>query len=141
LIKTWSAFVLGVAACSPTTTRPSFAPLPEAAHTVVNAPPAVVAEAAAALLTADTIPVRFVSKRDAWLETKDFAGTYRVRLWADPDVPGKSRVTIEAVYRPIADASRTERDLEVAAPADSPGQVRAARLLAALQEKLGVTNY
>jgi hypothetical protein len=141
LIRTWSAFVLCVAACSPTTTRPSFAPLPEAAHTVINAPPGAVAEAAATLLAADTIPVRYVSKRDAWLETKDFAGTYRVRLWADPDVPGKSRVTIEAVYRPMADPSRTARDMEVAAPVDSPGQVRAARLLAALQKTLGVTNY
>ncbi len=133
--------VLSVAACTPVTTRPSFAPLPEAVHAVINAPPATVAQMAATLLTADTIAVRFVSSRDAWLETKEFAGTYRLRLWADPDVAGKSRVTIEAVYRPIQDPSRTQRDLEVAAPADSPGQVRAARLLAALQEKLGVTNY
>lgn len=139
--KTWSAVVCCVAACTPVTTRPSYAPLPEAVHTIINAPPAAVAQMAATLLTADTIAVRFVSARDAWLETKEFAGTYRLRLWADPDVSGKSRVTIEAVYRPIQDPSRTQRDLEVAAPADSPGQVRAARLLAALQEKLGVTNY
>jgi hypothetical protein len=132
---------LSVAACTPVTTRPAYAPLPEAIHVVLNAPPATVAQTAATLLQADTIAVRYINPRDAWLETKEFAGTYRLRLWADPDVPGKSRVTLEAVYRPREDPSRTQRDMEVAAPADSPGQVRAARLLAALQEKLGVTNY
>jgi len=131
-------FILG---CSPTTTRPAFVPLPEALHAVINAAPATVAQTAARLLAEDSIPIRFVHARDAWLETKDFAGSYRVRLWADPDVPGKSRVTIEAVYRPIEDPSRTGRDLEVTAPAGSPGQLRAARLLAALQEQLGVTTY
>lgn len=139
--KTWSALVFCVAACTPVTTRPSFAPLPEALRAVINAPPATVAQTAATLLAADTIRVRYVSARDAWLETTEFAGTYRLRLWADPDVPGKSRVTIEAVYHPLADPSRTPRDLDVAAPTGSPGQVRAARLLAALQEKLGVTTY
>jgi hypothetical protein len=108
---------------------------------VINAPPATVAQIAAQLLAADSIPVRFVHARDAWLETKDFAGTYRVRLWADPDVPGKSRVFIEAVYRPVDDPSRTARDLELTAPTGSPGQLQAARLLAALREQLGVTTY
>ncbi|HJS42941.1 MAG TPA: hypothetical protein VJ755_05680 [Gemmatimonadales bacterium] len=133
------AFML--AACSPRTTRPPFAPLPEALRAVINAPPATVAQTAARLLAADSIPVRFVHERDAWLETKDFSGTYRVRLWADPDVPGKARVTIEAVYRPIEDPSRTARDLELTAPTGSPGQLQAARLLAALREELGVTTY
>jgi hypothetical protein len=108
---------------------------------VINAPPADVTREAQALLPADTIRVHFASLRDAYLETREFAGTYRLRLWADPDVPGKSRVTIEAVYRPLEDPSRTERDLERAAPPGSPGQQHAARLLAALQEKLGVTTY
>jgi hypothetical protein len=136
-----SAFVLFLTACSPVTTRPSFGPLPEALHAVINAPPATVAQTAATLLAADTIPVKFVNARDAWLETREFSGGYRLRLWADPDVPGKARVTIEAVYRPVEDPSRTERDLEVAAPDGSPGQLQAARLLAALQQKLGVTTY
>src|SRR5512145_3513174 len=85
-----------LSACSPTSTRPSFAPVPEALHAVINAVPAVVTREAQALLAADTIRVRIVSERDAWLETNEFAGTHRLRLWADPDVPGKSRVTIEA---------------------------------------------
>ncbi|OLC08451.1 MAG: hypothetical protein AUH41_08180 [Gemmatimonadetes bacterium 13_1_40CM_66_11] len=130
-----------VVACTPTTTRPPFAPIPEALHAVINGRPADVTQAARELLKADTIPVRFVSLRDAFLETAEFAGTHRVRLWADPDVPGKSRVTIEAVYRPLEDPSRTHRDLERAAPPGSPGRLRAEQLLAALKDKLGVTTY
>lgn len=136
-----SAFAILFVACTPATTRPSFSPFPEALHAVINASPAAVTQAARALLTADTIPVRFASARDAWLETGEFAGTYRLRLWADPDVPGKARVTIEAVYRPLEDPSRTPRDLERAAPPGSPGRLRAEQLLAGLKDKLGVTTY
>ena len=135
------ALALLFAACTPATTRPPFAPVPEALHAVINARPADVTQAAQAILTADSIPVRFVSLEDAFLETKEFAGTHRLRLWADPDVPGKARVTIEAVYRPTQDPSRTRRDLERAAPTGSPGQLRAQQLLAALKDKLGVTTY
>ena len=135
-----AALVL-LTACSPASTRPSFRPIPEALHAVINATPAVVTREAQALLAADSLRVRFVSERDAWLETSEFAGTHRLRLWADPDVPGKSRVTIEAVYRPIDDPSRQPRDLERAAEPASAGQLRAARLLEALKDKLGVTTY
>lgn len=128
-------------ACSPATTRPSFGPYPESLRAVINAPPAQVTRQAQALLATDSIPVRFVSPRDAYLETAEFAGTAKIRLWADPDVPGKARVTVEAVYRPVEDPSRTARDLERAAPAGSEGYLRAERLLAALKEKLGETIY
>ena len=129
------------AACTPSSTRPRFAPVPEALHAIINAPPGRVALEAQALLAADTIPIRYVSERDAFLETGEFAGTTRIRLWADPDVAGKARVTIEAVYRPFEDPSRTRRDLERAAPPESAGAQRANKLLEALKEKLGVTVY
>ena len=132
---------LVVTACTPTTTRARFAPMPEALHAVINAPPARVAVVAESLLVADSMRVAYVSARDAWLESREFAGTTRIRLWADPDVPGKSRVTIEATYRPFEDPSRQRRDLERAAPTESPGAQRAAKLLEALKEKLGVTVY
>jgi hypothetical protein len=138
--RAWVGIVLAMG-CTPATTRPAFAPVPEALHAVINARPADVTREAQALLSADTIAVRFISLRDAFLETGEFAGTHRLRLWADPDVPGKARVTIEAVYRPLEDPSRTHRDLERAAPPGSPGQLRAEQLLAALKEKLGETTY
>ena len=130
--RAWACALL-LSACTPVTLRPSFAPLPEAVHVVINAPPQRV--------TQFTDGVRLASLRDAFLETSDFAGTHRLRLWADPDVPGKSRVTIEAVYRPVEDPSRTTRDLERASPPGSPGQLRAEQVLAALKDKLGVTTY
>jgi len=138
--RAW-AFALLLGGCTPTTTRPAFAPMLEALHAVINAPPARVTQFADSLLRADTMRVRFVNLRDAFLETNAFVGTHRLRLWADPDVPGKSRVTIEAVYRPMDDPSRTPRDLERAAPPGSPGRLRAEQLLAALKDKLGVTTY
>ena len=138
--RAWVSVLL-LGGCTPTTTRPPFAPLPEALHAVINARPAVVTQAAQEILKGDTVPVHFVNLRDAYLETGEFAGTQRVRLWADPDVPGKSRVTIEAVYRPLEDPSRTRRDIERASPPGTAGQLRAVQLLAALKVKLGVTVY
>ena len=97
-----SALLILVAACNPRTTRPAFAPLPEALRVVINAPPARVTAFADSLLRADTI---------------------------------------EAVYRPREDPSRTMRDLERASPPGSAGEQRAQLLLAALKEKLGITTY
>ena len=74
-MKAIAACALLALACTPATTRPPFAPVPEALHAVINAPPGVVTEAARALLIGDTVPVRFVSMPDAWLETREFAGT------------------------------------------------------------------
>jgi len=136
-----ASYALLLGACTPASTRPAFAPMPEALHAVVNARPADVTQTAADLLRADTIGVHVMNLRDAFLETDAFAGTYRLRLWADPDVPGKARVTIETVFRPAEDPSRTARDRERAAPPGSPGQLRAEQLLASLKDKLGVTTY
>ena len=141
--------VILLAACTPATTRPPFAPYPEALHAVINAPPARVTEEAKAWLAAHGPAVERASPIDAFLETgwydaTDSASTpvrVKVRLWADPDVPGKSRVTVEAVYRPIEDPSRRPRDLELAVPPASAGQRLAEQLLKALSEKLGTTTY
>ncbi|HKC40216.1 MAG TPA: hypothetical protein VKC15_11790 [Gemmatimonadales bacterium] len=136
------------AACTPATTRPAFGPYPEALHAIVNAPPARVTEEAKAWLAAQGAAVQHSSSVDAFLETAWYDATdsasapirVKIRLWADPDVPRKSRVTVEAVYQPIEDPSRTPRDLDVAVPKDSAGQRLAERLLKALSEKLGVTK-
>ena len=135
-------------ACNPVTTRPAFAPYPEALHAVINAPPARVTEEARTWLAAQGPTAQHASTVDGFLETgwydaTDSASTpvrVKIRLWADPDVPGKSRVTVEAVYRPIEDPSRTPRDLERAVPEGSAGQRLAERLVQALSEKLGTTK-
>jgi len=141
--------VILVAACTPATTRPPFAPYPEALHAVINAPPARGTEESKAWLAAHGPTVERASPVDAFLETgwydaTDSASTpvrVKVRLWADPDVPGKSRVTVEAVYRPIEDPSRRPRDLELAVPPESAGRRLVEQLLKALSEKLGTTTY
>jgi len=137
-----------LAACTPGTTRPSFAPYPEALHAVVNARSARVIEEAKAWLAAQGPLVQHASALDGFLETGWYDATdssaapvrVKIRLWADPDVPGKSRVTVEAVYRPIEDPSRTPRDLELAVPPGSAGRRLAERLLKALSEKLGTVT-
>jgi hypothetical protein len=135
-------------ACTPVTTRPDFAPYPEALHAVINATPARVTEEAGTWLAAHGPRVQHASPIDGFLETGWYDATdsasapvlVKIRLWADPYVPGKSRVTVEAVYRPMEDPSRTPRDLERAVPEDSAGQRLAERLLKALSEKLGTTK-
>jgi hypothetical protein len=136
------------AACTPVTTRPDFTPYPEALHAVINAPPARVTEEARAWIATQGPTVQHASPIDGFVETgwydaTDSASTpvrVKIRLWADPDVPGKSRVTVEAVYRPTEDPSRMPRDLERAVPENSAGLRLAERLLKALSEKLGTTK-
>src|ERR1044071_9247383 len=74
---------LVLSGCTPATTRPSFTPIPEALHAVINARPADVTRDAQELLKADTSSIRFVNLRDAFLETNDFAGTHRASNRSD----------------------------------------------------------
>jgi hypothetical protein len=52
-------------------------------------------------------------------------------------VPGRTRLTVEPVYRPRYDPSRAERDLETAVPASHDGHRIAQRLLEALKQQYG----
>ena len=149
IVPSFHLCLVFLAACTPTTTRPAFAPVPESLHAIINAPPDQVTNEAKAWLAAHGPTVQHANTRDAFLETGWYDATdssaapvrVKIRLWADPDVSGKSRVTVEAVFRPMEDPSRTPRDLELAAPKDSAGQRLAERLLKALGEKLGQTVY
>lgn len=129
--------VLAVAACSPVTARPDFAPFPEAPSILVRAPFDRVTVFADRWLTAQGIPLLRSSPRDGYLESDWHAGV-KLRCWADAAAPGQSRVTIEAAYRPRLDPSRAPRDLEVPVPSDQEGFRLAERLLAAVGDSLGV---
>jgi hypothetical protein len=152
--RAYSAFAIAIAACSPVTTRPAFQPLPEALVLTLEAPPARITAAAAEWLTGEGLRVARSNTIDgyvetAWYDTRtkrahsgmgdvpDLAVTVKLRCWADPDVPGRTRLTVEPVYRPRYDPSRTERDLEVAVPDSSDGHRIAQRLLDALKQKYG----
>src|SRR2546425_11209042 len=131
-----SLSALLAAACNPATTRPVFMPLPEAPSVVLYARPPRVAAEVQTWLVAQGLKVEVASVQDAYVETA-WSGTFKIRCWADPDAPGKSRLTVEAVYRPVLDPSRPERDLEVLVPPAHEAAKLVDRMIGELKKKLG----
>jgi len=140
-----------LAACHPNTTRPAFLPLPEAAVTEIRLLPQEATSRLAEAMVADSIPLSRVHARDGYIESRwlDSAtgratrrrpigtGTVRVRAWADPGRPGNSMLTVETVYRPMADPSLPERELERQVPKTHPVAVKVAAELADLLKRYG----
>src|SRR5947208_10639982 len=127
-----------LAACTPVTTRPDFKPDPRALVVVLNARPERVTLELETLLPAESLEVERLNLRDGYVETSwydatrrrsyrhqrdiaDLPATVKIRCWADPWVPGHTRLTVEPVYRPRVDPSRTARDLEVSATPEHAG--------------------
>jgi hypothetical protein len=146
------AVAVGLAAgCSPFTTRPGITPLPEAAATEIRLPVAEATRQLAAALQADSIPTTRVRVRDGYLESRWFdsatgrptsrrpigTGVVRVRGWADPARPGNTLLIVETLYRPLADPSLPERELEKQVPRDHPVAVKVDSALAALLKRYG----
>ena len=140
-----------VGACYPTTTRPAFLPLPAAEVTEIELPVPGATSALAVLLDQDSIPVRRTEPKDGWLETGWFdaqtlrptgrrplgSDIVRVRAWIDPSRPNYSNVTVETVYRPVADPSRPGRELEEQVPHNNPVSGRITLVLAQLARAYG----
>jgi hypothetical protein len=123
----WLLLALG---CQATTTRPPFAPLPEAAVTRLHLPIGRATRILADSLGADSVPIRRVEERDGYFESRWYSvpeftvgrgpplgsGMVRVRGWVDPGpVSGAdtvSIITVEAAYRAFEDPSRDDRELE-----------------------------
>ena len=107
--------------------------------------------AVALALDADSIPVRRTETADGWIESDWFdAATLRptsarrlgpdvvkVRAFVNPDKPNFSVVTLETVYRPVADPSRDDRLLEQQVPATHPVSIRMAALVNRLTMEFG----
>ena len=151
-----SAFriVVLLSACTPVTTRPNFMPDPRALEVIVLARPERVTAELPALVAAESLRVERTNVRDGYLETawhdtrtgRPHSGmsdvphpraTVKLRFWADPYVPGQTRLVVEVVYRPRYDPSRTERDMEVIAPEDHPGWALARTLVEKLKQTFG----
>ena len=147
--------LLLLAACTPVTTRPDFKPDPRALVVVLNARPERVAVALDSLVPAESLEVARSNVRDGYVETAwydtearrtrhherdiaSFTRTVKIRFWADPWVPGQTRLTIEPVYRPRSDPSRVERDLEVIVDKDDDGYKLAQRFVEGLKKRFGV---
>src|SRR5205807_8441056 len=148
-------FLFLLAACTPVTTRPDFKPDPRALVVVLNARPERVAVALDSLVPAESLEVAHSNVRDGYVETAwydtearrtrhherdiaSFTRTVKIRFWADPWVPGQTRLTIEPVYRPRYDPSRVERDLEMMVDKDDDGYKLAQRFVAGLKKRFGV---
>ncbi len=144
-----SAFAL--AACFPTTTRPPFLPEPSAPVFEVELTVADATRALALALDADSFPIRRTEVKDGWLESDWFnastrqptsqrrlgPGVVKLRAFIDPARAGSSdsthsNITVEVVYRPLADPSRSDRDLEREVPANHPIEGRVVLLLTRL---------
>src|SRR2546427_329919 len=148
-------FPLLPAACPPMPPRPDFRPDPRALTVVLDARPERVTTVLDSLVAAESLEVARANVRDGYVETAwydtqahrtrhhereitNLAPTVKIRFWADPWVPGQTRLTTEPVYRPRYDPSRPERDLEVIASKEHEGYKIAQRLVDKLKQKFGV---
>jgi hypothetical protein len=144
-----------LAACTPVTTRPDFRPDPRALVVILNARPERVTIGIDSIVPAESLEVRRFNVRDgyvetAWYDTRarrtrrherdvtDLGATVKIRFWADPWVPGQTRLTVEPIYRPRVDPSRTERDLELILSKDDEGYKIAQQLIEKLKGRFGV---
>jgi len=137
----------GWLACQPATTRPTFTPLPEAETVEIRVSPTEATRRLADVMRDDSIPAARVEVRDGFIESRWFVpstgqatkkrpigtGVVRVRAWADPGRPGFALLTVETVYRAMADPSLPPRELERQVPRDHPV---ATKVRAALQDML-----
>jgi hypothetical protein len=129
-----AALAVAAAGCRPNTTRPYFPPVTGAPQVEIELGVADATQALADVLRSDTIPIDRVVPSDGFLQTAWFkADTKRathvrrlgpdvvqIRGWVDPSRPGWSRMTVETVYRPLADPSLSPRDLDRQVPPDHP---------------------
>jgi hypothetical protein len=133
--------VLLLLSCNPTTTRPDFGPVPDAAEAEVDLPMADATRALAEALVEDSIPVTRIELHDGYVESGWFEAAsgqptsrrrlgpevVRVRGWVDPIQTGQTRIRIETVIRPMADPSLPERELDRGAPKENPASMRVQR--------------
>jgi len=142
-----SLFLLAALACNPNTTRPpQLEPVTGAVRVELSLPTDLATQELADQLLVDTIPVTVVQLQDGYLETPWFdaaTGTatddrrlgpdvVRLRAWVDPGAPRHSYLTVELVYRPLADPSISQRQLEHQVPNDHPAAERLGRALEVL---------
>ena len=147
----WIATAALLAACRPNTTRPTITPYPEAAGVEIRLQPSEATRRLAEAFQADSITPSRVRLRDGYIETAwlDSAtgrptrrrpigtGVVRLRAWADPGRPGNTVLTVETLYRPLADPSLPERELERQVPLAHPTAVRVVRVLETLLKRYG----
>lgn len=151
IVKVAALMLIGVMACYPSTTRPALTPVPDAVTTEWDLFVPQAMRVLALALDADSIPVSRTEPDDGWLETPWFDATtlqptkarplgdnvVRLRAWAEPSRPNHSAITIEVVYRPLADPSREGRALDRQVPITHPVAQRVKLVMATLNKEYG----
>ena len=146
-----SLFTLSLLGCRATTSRPSFTPLPVAATAQVELDIPQATRVLSEALARDSIALRMIREADGyidsgWLDAKTLErttarplgpGVVRVRAWVNPDKEFWSELVVEATYRPMADPSRPERELDAPLPDTHPLQRKVAGVLRSLVELYG----
>jgi hypothetical protein len=143
--------VLLTGACQATTTRPPFSPVAGAPFADIDLSVARATGIVAQAFQDDSLPLSHVEARDGIVETPWFDATtlaptkarplgpniVQVRAWIDPTKPGSSRVTVETIYRPTADPSVPERELDRPVPKGHPVGKRVGELVTDLLKTYG----
>lgn len=138
-------------ACRATTSRPSFVPLPSASNAEIELEIPDATRVLAETLARDSISLATIKEADGyidsgWLDAMTLERTskrplgpdvVRVRAWVNPAKQFWSELVVEATFRPLADPSRPERELDVPLPADHPLQRRIAGTLRKLITEYG----
>ncbi len=137
--------------CRPETTRPNFGPVTGATEAEIKLTvPRATRELADALIR-DSIPIIKIETRDGFLESPWFEvnsglptsrrplgpEVVRVRAWVDPSRPGHSYLTVETLFRPLADPSLPERELDREVPPNHPIGLKVRNVLKRLVQRYG----
>jgi hypothetical protein len=145
------SMAVAAAGCKPNTPRPPFPPITGAPFADLDLSVSRATNVAADALRQDGLPVSLVSPRDGLIETPWFDAStlaptgarilgpnvVRIRAWLDPTKPGASHLTMETVYRPLADPSLPERELDRQVPPDHPIGKRTAKIVSSLAKLYG----
>jgi hypothetical protein len=144
--------VLTLVSCTAATTRPPFAPLPEAFADTVAADPEQVIREIQQRLTEEGLAISRISVIDGFLETDWYdivmgeparpdpahPGRFvRLRFWADPVVNGRTALTGEAVHRRTSDPSVPTRLTEQMVPPEHPARRILRGIFDGVRERFG----
>lgn len=154
--RRWAVVLaFGFVGCNPNSLRPpQLEPVRDAVRLEVRLPPDAATQELADQLVIDSIPATVVAPQDGYVETPWFEAAtgratgrrplgpevVRLRAWIDPGAPHHSHVVVELVYRPLADPSLPQRELDVQVPPDHPAGVRLQRAVDRIMARYGVTS-
>lgn len=139
-----SLLVAAVLGCNPSTARPPFFPFRPSAIDTVAATMGEAIEAVRLRLMADSVPVHRFDREDGYLETEWIQfeevdgprGNVVIRLWADPILGQRVRLTAEVAYEWTRDPSRIQRDRERSAPVDHPARTYIINTMRAVRDSI-----